>query len=215
MSEVATHQTGARKKRDTQPKEGTQVPIVKSKQQIVKIVSERNNYYELKMTVSVQDDPREINLNLNSFTLVPQNKLELIKMDRLTKQINLDSAQVRSLYPVISFDKILSIFYYEQQKMWKHSIEKEMYEKQAFAVFYTKDEKGTLLIARFLIGVQSLILSIHHPDNVPFLFDGGFIGSKIQRDTFQTKKLLLEAEPKESIIENLFLFIREIVFSKN
>lgn len=218
-AELATPQTGARKERATQPKTGTQIPIVKQKSQRVQIVSERNNLYELKMRIDNKENVatnQMINIDLSSFDLVPQSEIELIMMNRQDKQIDLEDKKTQNQYPVIELDKILSVFFYEQEKMWKYSFLNEMYKKQNFTVFYTRDNNGTLLVARFFVrGLDELTLSIHHPNQVLFLFEDGYIASKLQKDTFQTKKLLFEAEPKESIIENIFLFIRETVFNKN
>lgn len=213
-AELATPQTGARKERATQPKTGTRVPILKPKPQRVRIVSDRNEQYELKLFVDIKNHIREIKLDVSSFNLIPQNEIELIMMNRLSNQVDLQSPEVQNSYPVIDLNKILSIFYYEQEKMWKYSILKEMYEKQKFAVFYIKDDNGSLLIARFLVsGATGLILSIHHPDQVPFLFEGGYIGTKLQFDTLEPKLLQFETEKESGIVENIFLFIKDLMLN--
>lgn len=211
----ATIETGADKKRAEQPI-GIKIPVKMQKPEIIEVVSEKTNEHQLQMFVYVKEDTEKINLNLKSFIKIPQDEIELIMLNRVHDQLNLESKEVQDQYPVIDLNKILSAFFYEQRKMWKHSIFKEMNERQKFAVFYIYDDAMTLWVARFLIGTEKhLILSVHRPDQIPFLFDGGFIGSEIERDEFHTNLFKLEQEKRDSITENIFLFIKEIIFSKN
>lgn len=190
LNEMNLHQTGGIGIAQEITTISTDVKPEKKSSQLVQIISGDRNYKnQLKLGMD-SPIPKSLHFNLDEFSLSSRNSVRSIVATRIRGHVKLDDKEVQDAYPTIHFEKILSLFYYEQEdKMWENSIFHKMETSQSFVCFFTKDLNGTVCIFRFFMrSLHKLSLSIHLPEDLPFLFENGFIGSKIQLESLRISR---------------------------